>query len=259
MPSLPGEPGGILAGSVIRRAWRSARKAVLPPRGFEPPTGRCGYGNRDTRPTRWLGDGIPPLRVAEWAGNGVVVPLAICARCVEGRLPGLRGRTEAAGDLPRRPSEGRPLDRNGASPCPDTHPDQQKALPDGRAETGAPGRTRTCGQALRRRLLYPLSYGGRWVASCLVPWCGPIRDVAGDKDRAPGSLTLPLRLRGSMWRFGEAVLIIAGKCESCIAFGVCRTGCCALVMPGQCPCPGRPVCPICSVGAQTCPYASEFP
>lgn len=25
---------------------------------------------------------------------------------------------------------------------------------------GAPGRTRTCGQPLRRRLLYPLSYGG---------------------------------------------------------------------------------------------------
>ncbi|MEV0978207.1 hypothetical protein [Streptomyces sp. NPDC049915] len=26
-----GESGGILAGSVIRRAWRSARKAVMPP------------------------------------------------------------------------------------------------------------------------------------------------------------------------------------------------------------------------------------
>ena len=32
----------------------------------------------------------------------------------------------------------------------------------------APGRTRTCGQALRRRLLYPLSYGGRmwWPRTC---------------------------------------------------------------------------------------------
>jgi hypothetical protein len=27
-------------------------------------------------------------------------------------------------------------------------------------ELGAPGRTRTCGQVLRRHLLYPLSYGG---------------------------------------------------------------------------------------------------
>lgn len=35
--------------------------------------------------------------------------------------------------------------------------------------SGAPGRTRTCGQALRRRLLYPLSYGGLvwWPRS----WC----------------------------------------------------------------------------------------
>lgn len=34
---------------------------------------------------------------------------------------------------------------------------------------GAPGRTRTCGQALRRRLLYPLSYGGR--CGGLSSWC----------------------------------------------------------------------------------------
>ena len=34
-----GEAAGILAGSVIRRAWRSARKAVLPPHVFESPTG----------------------------------------------------------------------------------------------------------------------------------------------------------------------------------------------------------------------------
>ena len=82
------------------------------------------------------------------------------------------------------------------------------------------------------------------VASYLVPGCGLIRDVAGDKDRAPGSLSLLLRLRGSMWRFGEAVLIIAGRYESCIAFGVSRPGCCALVMPGLCRCPSRPFRPL---------------
>jgi hypothetical protein len=69
------------------------------------------------------------------------------------------------------------------------------------------------------------------VAGFVVPGCGPIRDLAGDKDRAPGSLSLALRLRGSMWRFSEAVLIIAGRYESCTAFGVSRIGCCALVMP----------------------------
>lgn len=123
-----------------------------------------------------------------------------------------------------------------------------------------PGRTRTCGQALRRRLLYPLSYGGRVCGLGRgVPGCGPVRDVAGDKDRAPGSLSLLLHLRGSMWRFSEAVLIIAGRYESCIAFGARRHGCCALVMPGLCPCPSHPFRPLCSVGAQTCSYASEFP
>jgi site-specific DNA recombinase len=43
---------------------------------------------------------------------------------------------------------------------------------------GAPGRTRTCGQALRRRLLYPLSYGGLCGG---LSWC-----PAGG-----GSVTLP--------------------------------------------------------------------
>lgn len=37
----------------------------------------------------------------------------------------------------------------------------------------APGRTRTCGQVLRRHLLYPLSYGGRKVAVVAwSPWVG---------------------------------------------------------------------------------------
>lgn len=97
------------------------------------------------------------------------------------------------------------------------------------------------------------------VASVVVPGCGLIRDGAGDKDRAPGSMSLLLRLRGSMWRFGEAILIIAGRYESCIAFGVSRIGCCALVMPGLPSRPSSPFRPECLVGAQTCSYASEFP
>ncbi|MBB3077212.1 hypothetical protein [Streptomyces violarus] len=101
-----GEPGGILAGSVIRRAWRSARKAVLPPHVSESPTGRRVYDNRNTRLTKWLNDGIPPAQVAEWVGNSVAVLLATYARCVEGQLPDLKRRLEAAGDLPEPPSTG---------------------------------------------------------------------------------------------------------------------------------------------------------
>ncbi|MFJ5267629.1 tyrosine-type recombinase/integrase [Streptomyces sp. NPDC088358] len=101
-----GENGGILAGSVIRRAWRGARKAVLPPHVFESPTGRRVYDNRHTRLTKWLNDGIPPAQVADCAGNSVPVLLATYARCVEGQLPDLKRRLEAAGDLPERPDAG---------------------------------------------------------------------------------------------------------------------------------------------------------
>ncbi len=95
-----GENGGILAGSVIRRAWRSARMAVLAPHIFDSPTGKRVYDNRHTRLTKWLNDGVPPAQVAEWAGNSVPVLLATYARCVDGQLPDLKRRLEAAGDLP---------------------------------------------------------------------------------------------------------------------------------------------------------------
>ncbi|MFJ3244276.1 tyrosine-type recombinase/integrase [Streptomyces sp. NPDC086782] len=101
-----GENGGILAGSVIRRAWHGARKAVLPPHVFESPTGKRVYDNRHTRLTKWLNDGIPPAQVADWAGNSVPVLLATYARCVEGQLPDLKRRLEAAGDLPELPDGG---------------------------------------------------------------------------------------------------------------------------------------------------------
>ncbi|MFF1563346.1 tyrosine-type recombinase/integrase [Streptomyces sp. NPDC058293] len=95
-----GEKGGVLAGSVIRRAWRSARQAVLPPHVFDSPTGKRVYDNRHTRLTKWLNDGIPPAQVAEWAGNSVPVLLATYARCVDGQMEDLKRRLEAAGDLP---------------------------------------------------------------------------------------------------------------------------------------------------------------
>ncbi|MEU6841402.1 hypothetical protein ABZ930_05935 [Streptomyces sp. NPDC046716] len=66
---------------------------------FESPTGKRVYDPRHTRLTKWLNDGIPPAQVADWAGNSVPVLLAIYARCVDGQLPDLKRRLEAAGDL----------------------------------------------------------------------------------------------------------------------------------------------------------------
>lgn len=99
-------PGRALAGSAFRRAWRSARKAVLPPHVYEWPTGRRVYDNRDTRLTKWLNDGIPAVQVAEWAGNSAAVLLATYPRSVDGQLPDHERRLEAVGDLPEPPGAG---------------------------------------------------------------------------------------------------------------------------------------------------------
>lgn len=69
-------------------------------------TGKRVYDNRHTRLTKWLNDGIPPAQVVDWAGNSVPVLLATYARCVEGQLPDLKRRLEAAGDLPELPDVG---------------------------------------------------------------------------------------------------------------------------------------------------------
>ncbi|MET9361947.1 site-specific integrase [Streptomyces sp. NPDC006632] len=98
-----GEFGGILAGSVARRAWGTARKAELTEREWQSPMGRRIYDIRHTRLTKWLNDGIPPAQVAYWAGNSVAVLLAFYAGCIEGQLPDLKRRMEAQGDLPDVP------------------------------------------------------------------------------------------------------------------------------------------------------------
>ncbi|MBT2527822.1 site-specific integrase [Streptomyces sp. ISL-99] len=83
---FPGENGGMLAGSVFRRVWEKARKAVLKPHEFQSPAGKRVYDCRHTCLTAWLNKGIPPAQVAEWAGNSVPVLLAIYARCIAGQL-----------------------------------------------------------------------------------------------------------------------------------------------------------------------------
>ncbi|WP_328970404.1 tyrosine-type recombinase/integrase [Streptomyces sp. NBC_00239] len=95
-----GEKGEMLAGSVIRRAWRSARSETLTPEEYASPLARRVYDLRHTCLTNWLNDGVPPAQVAEWAGNSVPVLLAVYARCIVGHLNDLKSRIEAGGDLP---------------------------------------------------------------------------------------------------------------------------------------------------------------
>ncbi|MFD9160596.1 tyrosine-type recombinase/integrase [Streptomyces sp. NPDC059558] len=97
---VQGENGGLLAGSVIRRAWRRARKEALGPHEFESPLARRVYDLRHTCLTNWLNAGVPAADVAEWAGNSVPVLLATYARCINGQLDDLKQRIERAGELP---------------------------------------------------------------------------------------------------------------------------------------------------------------
>lgn len=100
-----GENGGILAGSVARRAWGNARKLEFTEQEYVSPMGKRIYDIRHSRLTKWLNDGIPPAQVAYWAGNSVAVLLAFYAGCISGQLPDLKRRMEAQGDLPELPED----------------------------------------------------------------------------------------------------------------------------------------------------------
>ncbi|MGW6909552.1 tyrosine-type recombinase/integrase [Streptomyces sp. NPDC054940] len=115
---FPGEKGGLLAGSVFRRAWNKARKAVLPEHEYESPVGRRVYDLRHTCLTTWLNHGIPPAQVAEWAGNSVPVLLATYARCITGQLAELQQRIEGPQRLPAGPSPSMPVPKPGSRPAP---------------------------------------------------------------------------------------------------------------------------------------------
>ncbi|MFE0255726.1 tyrosine-type recombinase/integrase [Streptomyces sp. NPDC059010] len=115
---FPGEKGGLLAGSVFRRAWNKARKAVLPEHEYESPVGKRVYDLRHTCLTTWLNHGIPPAQVAEWAGNGVPVLLATYARCITGQLAELQQRIEGPQRLPAGPAPSMPVPKPGSTPAP---------------------------------------------------------------------------------------------------------------------------------------------
>ncbi|MFG2979878.1 hypothetical protein ACGFYQ_01280 [Streptomyces sp. NPDC048258] len=78
-----GENGGTLAGSVIRRAWTTARRHMLTLEEVASPLGKRVYDLRHTCLTNWLNDGVPSGQVADWAGNS-----------------DLKRRIEDGGDLP---------------------------------------------------------------------------------------------------------------------------------------------------------------
>jgi hypothetical protein len=98
-----GETGGILAGSVIRRAWRNARKAVLPPARL-----RVAHRAACVRQPAHTPDEVAQRRDPARSGGGMggeQRPRAAghLGPVRDGQLPDLKKRLEAAGDLPELP------------------------------------------------------------------------------------------------------------------------------------------------------------
>jgi len=100
-----GERGGILASSVYRDAWQSARKAVMPEL-VDTPLGARVYDLRHTCLTTWLNSGVPPAQVAAWAGNSVKILLSTYALCISGQERDHMKRIEDA--LKTETSEAKP-------------------------------------------------------------------------------------------------------------------------------------------------------
>lgn len=92
-------PDGRLFGGVsnltINRIWRRARTAAFTPEAAASPRGRTPHDLRHAAVSTWLNAGVPPTKVAEWAGHSVEVLLKIYAKCVDGEDARMRSRIDA--------------------------------------------------------------------------------------------------------------------------------------------------------------------
>jgi integrase len=91
-----GVRGGQLAESTYCRVWRKARVVALTPEEVTSPLAHRPYDLRHAAVSTWLGAGVPPTQVAEWAGHSVAVLLQIYAKCLAGQEDAARRRIDAA-------------------------------------------------------------------------------------------------------------------------------------------------------------------
>jgi integrase len=83
IPIAPPFVNPVGSGSIYR-AWHKARAAALTEREAQSMLARRPYDLRHACLSTWLNAGVPPARVAEWAGHSVEVLLRVYAKCVEG-------------------------------------------------------------------------------------------------------------------------------------------------------------------------------
>ncbi|WP_231515601.1 tyrosine-type recombinase/integrase [Herbidospora cretacea] len=79
-----GAHGDVLAKSTILRVWRKAREMALSAEEYASPLARRPYDLRHACLSTWLNAGVPPKKVAEWAGNSVEVLHRTYEKCLAG-------------------------------------------------------------------------------------------------------------------------------------------------------------------------------
>jgi integrase len=91
-----GVRGAELASITYRRAWDTARQTALSNAEYVSPLARRVYDLRHACVSTWLNGGVPPTRIAEWAGHSVEVLLRVYAKCIEGQDETAKRRIERA-------------------------------------------------------------------------------------------------------------------------------------------------------------------
>ncbi|GLZ06475.1 hypothetical protein Acsp03_39410 [Actinomadura sp. NBRC 104412] len=91
-----GPRGGIMTDRTYLAAWHKAREKALTEREVASPLARTPYDLRHAAVSTWLGAGVPPAQVAEWAGHSVAVLLRVYAKCVAGQEEDAKHRISEA-------------------------------------------------------------------------------------------------------------------------------------------------------------------
>lgn len=86
--------GGRVGSSVYGRVWAAARQQALPNTTSNSTLAKRPYDLRHAAVSTWLAAGVPPTKVAEWAGHSVAVLLRVYAKCIDGGEQADRERVE---------------------------------------------------------------------------------------------------------------------------------------------------------------------
>lgn len=87
--------GGRLGSTVYGRVWRAARRAAFTPEVVASPLARRPYDLRHACVSTWLAAGVPPAKVAEWAGHSVSVLMQVYAKVLDGGDQAARAQIDA--------------------------------------------------------------------------------------------------------------------------------------------------------------------